>query len=506
MKAKTLMVQGTASSVGKSVLVAALCRIFQQDGYRVAPFKAQNMALNSFVTADGGEIGRAQAVQAEAAGVAPTVDMNPILLKPEADARSQVIVLGKVQATLSARDYYRYRQHLWGVVRESLERLRSEYDLVIIEGAGSPAEVNLKRSDIANMRLAQLAEAPVLLVGDIDRGGVFASLVGTMELLDPGERRRVRGFVINKFRGDLSLLKPGLDFLERRTGVPVLGVIPYFRDIWVAEEDSVALDWPRPGHPAHALLDIAVVRLPRIANFDDFDPLAQEEGVGVRFVNGAQELGRPDLAILPGTKSTVADLLHLRQVGLAEALAERAREGMPIMGICGGYQMLGQEIADPQGVETAPGKAAGLGLLPVRTVFGPEKATHQVRAVVLAQDGLLRGARGQEVMGYEIHMGLTAANEAPHPFLIVQRSGASVSDPDGAMDALGRICGTYIHGLFHNVGLRRALLQSLAERKGVRHLPWGRIPSREEQYNRLASLVRASLNMPLLCQICGLRG
>ncbi|HID65180.1 MAG TPA: cobyric acid synthase, partial [Anaerolineae bacterium] len=340
MTAKTLMIQGTASSAGKSLLVAALCRIFCQDGVRVAPFKAQNMALNSFVTREGHEMGRAQVVQAQAAGLEPHVDMNPILLKPEQDARSQVVVMGRPWATLAAGEYYRRKGELWPVVTAALDRLRERYDLVVIEGAGSPAEINLRDSDIVNMAVARYARAPVLLVGDIDRGGVFASLVGTMVLLEEDERRLIKGFVINKFRGDVALLQDGLTMLEQRTGVPVLGVVPFIRDLQIAEEDSVAL-----GEPLRRSLessqgrevDIAAIRLPRISNFDDFDALALEEGVQVRFVDGPDQLGHPQAVILPGTKSTIADLLWLRQVGLARALCELAENGTPVVGICGGY-------------------------------------------------------------------------------------------------------------------------------------------------------------------------
>jgi len=483
-RAKTLMVQGTASSVGKSVLVAALCRILKQDGLRVAPFKSQNMALNSFVTAEGGEMGRAQVVQAMAAGVEPSVDMNPILLKPEADARSQVIVRGKVYGTLPARDYYQERLRLLSIIEESLERLRASYDVVLIEGAGSPAEVNLKQNEIVNMRIARMAQAPVLLAGDIDRGGVFAALVGTLELLEPEERAFVRGFVINKFRGDVSLLKPGLDFLEARTGVPVVGVVPV--------QDGVKL------------IDIAVIQFPRISNFDDFDPLAQEEGVGVRYVRDAAALGGPDLVILPGTKSTMSDLGFLRRSGLAEAVIRLARKGTPVIGVCGGYQMLGQTIHDPQGVESSQPCVAGLGLLPVSTTFEREKATHQVTARVADSTGMLAGATGKEVRGYEIHMGSTSGQGEAAPFVVLERSGERACLPDGCIDASGHILGTYIHGLFSNTSLRLSLLGYLAEKKGISLPRLGAIATQEEHLNRLAALVRGHVDMGLIYRITGL--
>ncbi|MDP9373658.1 MAG: cobyric acid synthase [Chloroflexota bacterium] len=507
MSARTLMVQGTASDVGKSVLVAALCRILRQDGYRVAPFKAQNMALNAAVTIDGGEIGRSQAVQAAAAGIEPAVEMNPILLKPEAEARSQVIVRGRVWKTLPWREYYRERAPLLGVIRESLETLRAAYDVVVIEGAGSPAEINLKAGDIVNMRVAALADAPVLLAGDIDRGGVFAALLGTLELLDPDERARVRGLIINKFRGDLELLRPGLDFIAARTGVPLLGVVPHLPRLGLAEEDSVALERRanRPGDGGPAVLDIAVIQLPRISNFDDFDPLAAEDGVAVRFVRAADELGVPDLAIIPGTKSTIADLAALREAGLDRAIVALAGGGTPLVGICGGFQMLGEAIEDPHGVEADAGRVPGLGLLPLRTVFGREKTTERARGVVAAGGGLLAGAAGAPVTGYEIHMGRTVG-DLPAPLRMVERRGMPVDEPDGAASADGLVLGTYLHGLFDSPALRGAILRNLAARKGVPPRAWGDEAAalREDPFDRLADHVRASLDMRRLYGIIGL--
>jgi adenosylcobyric acid synthase len=502
------MVQGTGSSVGKSVLVTAFCRLFARAGYRVAPFKAQNMALNSAVTADGGEIGRAQAVQAEASGVDPTVDMNPILLKPEEDFRSQVVVRGQVYATLTYREYNRLKPELLEVVRESLERLRRSYDLIVIEGAGSPAEVNLKADEIVNMRIARLAEAPVLLVGDIDRGGVFASLVGTLELLEPEERSRVRGFIINKFRGDASLLKPGLEFLQRRTGIPVLGVVPYFRDILVAAEDSVSLEEGGGHVGGNYLLDVAVVRLPRISNFDDFEPLAAEPGVRVRFIRNPNELNGADLVILPGTKSTVADLEFVRRTGLADLIRERAASGTLIMGICGGYQMLGREIRDPRGVESASPCVSGLDLLPVVTTFVPRKTTQRVRATVAGDASfLLVAGHGMPLRAYEIHMGQTRTDGAAYPFVVTERQGLAVADPDGATNASGNVMGTYLHGLFQNSELRAALLRAVAARKGVApHPRWGSLPSATANYDRLADLVRSNVDITRILALVGHEG
>ena len=507
MAGKVVMVQGTASSAGKSTVTAALCRILRQDGWNVAPFKAQNMSLNSFVTANGEEMGRAQVVQAEAALVEPAVEMNPILLKPEADHRSQVVVMGKPLGGLEAVEYYSRREYLWSVVTEALNRLRSEYEIVVIEGAGSPAEVNLKDRDIVNMAVARYCQAPVLLVGDIDRGGVFASLVGTLELLDPEERALVKAFVINKFRGDLSLLTPGLDWLEERTRIPVAGVLPYFKDIHIPEEDSVPLE-RRMQMKVNSdyLLDIAVIGLPHIANFDDFDPLDQEAGIRLRYVEPKDALGEPDMIVLPGTKTTIADLTYLRDTDLSEEISSLSRRGTPVIGICGGFQMLGQLVMDPQRVESDVPQAEGLGLLPLVTTFLPEKSTHQVKGRVAEGWGLLRGASGLPVIGYEIHMGHTLGSGVASPFIIEERSRRPWSEPDGGLSADGNVMGTYIHGLFHNEGLRHAILVELARRKGVTLAPWCRVSSKEEEYDKLAALVRRHLDMDLLYRVVGLDG
>ncbi|MFH1002685.1 MAG: cobyric acid synthase [Chloroflexota bacterium] len=498
------MVQGTASASGKSVLVTALCRIFRQAGYAVAPFKSQNMSLNAFVTPGGGEIGWAQAVQAEAAGIEPSVDMNPILLKPEEDCRSQVIVRGRPALRLTAAEYYRHRDELLAVVKESLGRLTAAYDVVVIEGAGSPAEINLRESEIVNMCVARLAGAPVLLVGDIDRGGVFASLVGTLALLDEADRQRVRGFVINKFRGDLDLLRPGLDYLEAHTGKPVLGVLPYYRDIFIPQEDSLFEEVR--GQAGAAVVEVAVIRLPRLANSTDFEPLQQESGVRVRYIHDPAGLGQPDVIILPGSKSTVADLDYLWRSGLAGAVIRRAQAGTPVVGICGGFQMLGRQITDPEGVEAAGGSVTGLGLLDVVTVFRPEKTTRQVRARVLGNEGLLAGLQGEEVTGYEIHMGQTVGGGATPLLLVSQNQGDEPGYPDGAVAGNGLIWGSYLHGLFDNANLRRAFLAGLRQRKGLSSPGVSPVLGREQHYDRLADLVRHHLDMAAVYRICGLAG
>jgi adenosylcobyric acid synthase len=498
------MIQGTTSSAGKSLLVAALCRIFRQGGVRVAPFKAQNMALNSFVTREGHEMGRAQVVQAQAAGLEPHVDMNPILLKPEQDARSQVVVMGKPWVALAAGEYYRRKGELWSVVTAALNRLRERYDLVVIEGAGSPAEINLRESDIVNMAVARYARAPVLLVGDIDRGGVFASLVGTMVLLQEDERRLIKGFIINKFRGDVTLLHDGLTMLEERTGVPVLGVVPFIWDLQIAEEDSVALDRVSRtgdrGQRTRDNVDIAVVRLPRISNFDDFDALALEEGVQVRFVDSSSQLGHPQAIILPGTKSTIADLLWLRQVGLDRAICELAEKGIPVVGICGGYQMLGRTISDPDGVESAEGQVEGLGLLTVDTVFETVKATYQARARIETNQGFFAEIEGQKIEGYEIHMGHSHGGQPA--FRLLARGDQPVDASDGAVDESGQVFGTYLHGLFDNPNLRQAWLRSLGWDAAFSGLSMAQV--REREYDRLAQQVRESLDMNRVYQIVGL--
>jgi adenosylcobyric acid synthase len=504
MTAKPLMIQGTASSVGKSVLVAALCRILKQDGWRVAPFKAQNMSLNSFVTPDGREIGRAQAVQAEAAGVDPTVEMNPILLKPEADDRSQVVVKGRPLGRETAKDYYSRQKGLWSVVRQSLDRLLASHDVVVIEGAGSPAEINLRDRDMVNMRVASYCRAPVFLAADIDRGGMFASVVGTLELLPLDERSLVKGIVINKFRGDLSLLEPGLQWLAERTGIPVVGVIPYIHDLRVAEEDSLSPERRRATEAKkNYVLDIAVIGLPHISNFDDFDPLEQEDGVRLRYVDSNDELGEPDLVIIPGTKSTMADLAFLHSRGLAQGVVDRANRGTFIIGVCGGYQMLGRTILDPQRVESDENRAQGLGLLPVTTTFSPVKSTHQVRGSVVASSGWLQEAAGLAVAGYEIHMGTTSGNNGQALFRIDERSRRACQDFDGCVGPDGNVLGTYLHGLFHNTALRRFILSRLAARKGAAFHPTDRIFSKEEHYDKLADLVRSSLDMERIYRAIG---
>ncbi len=488
---KALMVQGTASSVGKSLLVTALCRIYRRRGVKVAPFKAQNMSNNAAITVEGGEIGRAQALQAIAAGVEPTVEMNPVLLKPESDMRSQVVVLGKAWRTLPAGEFYRQKDVLWNAVTRSLDLLLSRYDLVIIEGAGSSAELNLRHGDIVNMAVAKYAAAPVLLVGDIERGGIFAQLLGTLWLLPPDERRLVRGLIVNKFRGDAGLFVKGIEILREKSGLPVLGVVPYIHDLKLPEEDAATLSGRT--HRTDGTV-VAVVHLPHISNFDDFDPLSAEKGVEVRFVTDPAGLKGASAVAIPGTKSTIADLTWMRRSGMSDAVTAFAKAGGSVVGICGGYQMLGRSISDPEHVESDVEQVDALGLLPVRTRFSKAKSTSRAEAVVeQGLPGWMRSLAGLRVKGYEIHNGETSGNRAW--LKIVKRNGRHVRIPDGHVSRLGRIWGTYLHGIFENIPLRRAWLESIGwsgDASGAEEF------SLEKEIDRLADHVERHLDMRLL--------
>ena len=500
------MVQGTSSYAGKSTIVAGLCRVFSQAGYRVAPFKAQNMSNNAAVTAGGGEVGRAQAVQAMAAGVPVTVDMNPVLLKPQSDRTSQIVVLGRARRVANAREYYDLKSELWPVVTGALDRLRAMYDIVVAEGAGSPAEINLAQYDIVNMRVARYADAPVILVGDIDRGGVFAALYGTVALLEPEERALVRGFIINKFRGDPSLLTPGFGMLLERTGIPTLGVLPYLDLSRLPEEDGP--DWDRlrreADRPDETLVDIAVMRLPHIANLDEFQPLALEPDVRVRFVASVEDLKRPDLIVVPGTKTTLADLAWLRSRGLDREIRERRARGTPVLGICGGFQMLGVRLIDEHGAE-ARGDVTGLGLLPVTTEFSPEKVTRRVTARVAGGSALWTTDAHAALDAYEIHMGRTCAVPGARlgvaPFAVAS-STDEVSD--GACSEDGLVVGTYLHGLFENATLRRALVARLAARKGRQATDTAELPSIDVALDALAAALREHIDLAAIEDMVGL--
>jgi adenosylcobyric acid synthase len=515
MKARAIMVLGTSSHVGKSLLTTALCRIFAQHGYRVAPFKSQNMSLNSAATIEGLEIGRAQALQAEAAGVAASVHMNPILLKPSTDTSSQVVVCGKIWGRVTAADYHQRRvEELFPVVSKSYEILASEYDVIILEGAGSPAEINLKQHDIANMRMAEIADAQCLLVGDIDRGGVFASLLGTLELLESEERERIWGFVINKFRGDPSLLEPGIRIIEERVRKPCIGVVPYLRSLMLEEEDSLGLpittqtQWTpdtlsnkTPDRP----LRVAVVALPSFSNFTDFDSLRAEPSASVLFCRTADAIAQADIVILPGSKQTVDDLLWMRDRGLDVAVQLYARTGL-VVGICGGMQMLGEGITDPVGMEHE-GTVSGLGLLPIRTIMQANKVTRNVRGTIVARTLFGQPVPDSQVSGYEIHIGRTIYHAGTEHFaLLSESSRSSESHNDGCVSSNTRVFGTYLHGLFNDDGFRHQFLRAarafhkLAPAYGLQL--WKQL--REESLNRLAREVEKALDMRTIFGWAGL--
>ena len=494
MAAKAIMIQGTASNAGKSLLAAGLCRVFRQDGYRVAPFKSQNMALNSAITPDGLEMGRAQVTQAQAAGVAPDVRMNPVLLKPTNDTGSQVIVNGIPRGTMGAAEYFRYKKELIPEVMEAYRSLAEEYDIIVIEGAGSPAEINLKQDDFVNMGMAQRARAPVLLCGDIDRGGVFASLYGTVKLLEPEEQGLIRGLIINKFRGDPNILRPGLSTLEELTGKPVLGVVPML-DVDVDDEDSLSARLSGGGKVG--LIDIAVVRLPRISNFTDFNPLERMEEVSLRYVDSPAALGNPDLVFLPGTKNTMGDLLWLRQSGMEAAILKHAARGGAVAGICGGYQMLGRQVSDPDGVEGG-GTLAGLGLLEAGTVFRGEKTRTQVTGTFTGGTGIFSGLNGASFAGYEIHMGATRGQGAP---LVGFTTQEGRERRDGL--SAGNVWGCYVHGLFDKAEAASALVGALMKAKGLEGsaaaVDWQEYA--QQQYDKLADGLRSALDMNAVYQI-----
>lgn len=540
--AKAIMIQGTMSNAGKSLLAAGLCRIFRQDGYRVAPFKSQNMALNSFITEDGLEMGRAQVMQAEAAGIAPDVRMNPILLKPTTDTGSQVIVQGEVLGDMDARKYFAYKKSLMPLVLEAYNSLAAEYDIIVIEGAGSPAEINLKKDDIVNMGLAKAVGAPVLLAGDIDRGGVFAQLLGTQMLLEPEEQALLKGFIINKFRGDKTILDPGIVMLEERGGVPVVGVVP-FMQLDIDDEDSLAPRLTQTNRPpAGKPVEIAVIRLPHLSNFTDFNVFSRIPEADLRYVSRPEALGNPDMVILPGTKNTMADLRWLFASGMADAIDELRRRGCVIFGVCGGYQMLGREISDPDRTEEG-GRARGLGFLDTETVFSKEKRRTRVRGRITDLPGTLQPLEGMEIEGYEIHMGRTteSRNKAgvgcfhkDHSargafaadsncegsnymdscrsdcFCRIQDHRTGIETPDGT--AAGNIYGTYVHGIFDAPGIARRIVEVLAEHKGVtmkNALDNSTLSApetdnhayKETQYDLLAETLRRHLDMKRIYEI-----
>jgi len=492
--AKTIMIQGTMSNAGKSLLAAGLCRIFHQDGYRVAPFKSQNMALNSFITSEGLEMGRAQVMQAEAAGTEPSVLMNPILLKPTNDVGSQVIVNGEVLGTMSARDYFKYKKKLVPDIMKAFNKLAEENDIIVIEGAGSPAEINLKNEDIVNMGMAKMAKAPVLLAGDIDRGGVFAQLYGTVELLEEDERKMIKGLIINKFRGDKTILDPGVAMLEEKCGIPVVGVAPYM-NIQVEDEDSLTERFERPQEVGQ--IDMAVIRVPRISNFTDFNPLESIPGVSLRYVQHPSDLMHPDVIFLPGTKNTMEDLKWLRESGMETLILKAAACGTLIFGICGGYQMMGQEVLDPEHVEGDIERLPGLGLLPISTRMSGEKVTRQVKFGLCNPHSPSSTLHSPFMQGYEIHMGVTTPVEGtPDSPLNLLENGST----DGYY--VDSTCmGTYIHGILDNPEFIDFLLAPFGDKLSGNAGAFDYHTFKEEQYDRLAEHVRRHVNLPLIYQI-----
>lgn len=489
--AKVIMVQGTMSNAGKSLLVAGLCRVFAQDGYRVAPFKSQNMALNSFITKDGLEMGRAQVMQAEAAGIEPDVDMNPILLKPTNDHGSQIIVGGHVIGNMEARDYFSYKKQLLPDIAAAFQRLEKKADIIVIEGAGSPAEINLKENDIVNMGLAELTDAPVLLVGDIDRGGVFAQLLGTIMLLEEKEKKRIKGLVINKFRGDATILDPGIVMLEEKADVPVVGVVPYMQ-LTIDDEDSLST---RLEEKQKTLINIGVIRLPRLSNFTDFNVFDQIAGVSVHYIRKPDKIEAMDMIILPGTKNTIADLVWMRESGMESAVKKFAEHG-PVFGVCGGYQMLGMSIRDPYGVEEA-GEIRGLEMLPMETELTTQKRRSRVQGTITLTEGVLASLGTQKIMGYEIHMGRTCAVQRVNALCQFSDMGEEKAvTQDGGQQK--NVYGTYVHGIFDEGTLAYDLCQCLAKRKGVclENLDEKDYQSfKEKQYDLLADGIRKHMDM-----------
>lgn len=495
---KSIMILGTGSSVGKSVITAGLCRVLKQEGFKVAPFKSQNMALNSFITKKGNEMGRAQVVQAEAAMIEPDVRMNPILLKPSADKMAQVIIEGKVFKNMTAMEYDNYKPKLKEMIKGIYNDLSSENDIIVIEGAGSPAEINLRKNDLVNMGMAEISDSPVIIVGDIDRGGVFASLYGTYELLQESEKKRVKGVIINKFRGDIDILKPGLAQLEALINVPVIGVVPYF-DIQIEDEDSVSDRFKKNNKTGE--INIEILYLPHISNFTDFNIFNTFEDVNVRYIMRGEKIGNPDVLIIPGSKNTIEDLIYLRNSNLEEQILRANRKGVTIVGICGGYQMLGNSLKDPHKTESNIESVNGLGLLDVETVFELEKNTTQIEGYIIGD--------GSKISGYEIHMGKTILNEDAKPFLVIDKKlGESVNIIDGAVNNKNNVYGTYIHGIFDSVEFSRNFINKIRKEKGLDDFSKDDIKVysdfKNEEYNKLANLLKENLDIEKIKDIIDL--
>ena len=502
---KSIMFQGTGSGVGKSLVTAAFCRIFKEDGYSPVPFKSQNMALNSFITKDGLEMGRAQVCQAEAAGLEPDVRMNPILLKPTTDKKAQVILNGKVHTNMDAKEYHAYKPELENMIREIYTGLENEFGLVVIEGAGSPAEINLRDNDIVNMGMAKISDSPVVLIGDIDRGGVFASLAGTIMLLTEEEKKRVKGVIINKFRGDIDILKPGLDMLEDIIKIPVLGVIPY-SDLKIEDEDSLAERFQKKVLKTGGEVNVEVLYLPHVSNFTDFNVFETQEDVNLRYVMRGETIGNPDILIIPGTKNTIEDLIYLRESGLEKQILELHKKGKLIFGVCGGYQILGNKLYDPEGIECGIKEIDGMGLLDIETTFEGEKITTQVEAIIENNTrGLFKGVEGIKVEGYEIHMGRSTLGSGSRNFdKIIKRLGQKEVTFEGAINLEGNVAGSYLHGIFDNINFTRTLLNNVRQTIGLEGIE-SSIASfdefKEQEYTKLANIVRSNIDMDKIYEI-----
>ena len=501
--AKSIMILGTMSNAGKSILTAGLCRVLCKEGYKVAPFKSQNMALNSFITKDGFEMGRAQVMQAEACNIEPSVNMNPILLKPTSDRGSQVIVNGKVLKNMEAREYFAYKKQLIPDILKAYNELDKNYDVIVLEGAGSPAEINLKHDDIVNMGMAKMADAPVLLVGDIDRGGVFAQLIGTIMLLEEEEKARIKGLIINKFRGDVSILTPGIKMLEEKCNIPVVGVIPYL-NIDIDDEDSLSSRLTNKTEVEP--IDIAVIRLPRISNFTDFNPFSYREGVSLRYVSSVEELKNPDLIIIPGSKNTMGDLAWLRETGLEATIKKFVSAGKMLFGICGGYQMLGENLKDPYAVESF-GEMQGLSLLPMDTVFLKDKVQTRVNGTFSENMvGSLHTLSGASFSGYEIHMGISTLKKEAKNLTTIYEENQTIGKNDGAM--LNNVYGSYVHGIFDSDEVTTGILKAICEQKGIDsdHIQSLNIDEyKKTQYDLLEKEVRAHIDLPKIKEVMGLK-
>lgn len=500
---KSLMVQGTASNVGKSIITAGILRVLKEDGYNVAPFKSQNMALNSYITKEGLEMGRAQVVQAEAAGKDPEVLMNPVLLKPSTDKKAQVIVMGKVFKNMSAVEYHDFKVQLKDKVLDAYKALEDKNDFVVIEGAGSPAEINLRDKDIVNMGMAELSDSPVILVGDIDKGGVFASIYGTIMLLDPSERSRIKGVVINKFRGDKSILQSGLDMLEDLTGVPVIGVVPY-SDLQIEDEDSLTSRFKK-NVSQEGKINVEILYLPHVSNFTDFNIFETQEDVNVRYVMRGETFDNPDIIIIPGSKNTIEDLIYLKNSGLSDEIIRQCIKGTVIFGVCGGYQILGNTIKDPYKTESLVDEINGLGILDIDTVFEKEKTTTQVEGEVVFAGENMKSLEGLKVSGYEIHMGITKHGQSAKEFLKFTNSlGQNIDILDGAVNEEGNVFGTYLHGVFDSLEFTRSLLNLIRERKGMDSVE-SSVKSfkdfKEREYDKLAKLIRENIDMDKVYEI-----